>query len=304
MSDVRTFAVTGASGLVGSRLVRELEEDGVRVLRLVRRPVQDADKEIYWNPAAGEIEADRLEGVDAVIHLAGKAIAIWRWTPEFKRQIAESRTQSTRLLSETLAQLDHKPRVLVGASAIGFYGDRGVEPVDEGSPAGVGFLTEMCQQWEAAYEPASEAGIRTVRVRIGVVLSPQGGALAKMLPLFRWGGGGRLGSGRQMMSWVALPDLIRVLRFVADDESLHGAVNGTAPNPVTNREFTRTLGKVLGRPTLLPAPAFALRLMLGEMADALLLEGASILPKRLEEAGFKFETPRLAEALERVLAET
>lgn len=304
MSDAGTFAVTGASGLVGSRLVRELEEDGVRVRRLVRRPVQDADKEIYWNPAAGEIDADRLEGVDAVIHLSGKPIANGRWTTEFKRQMVESRTQSTRLLSETLAQLDRKPRVWVGASAIGFYGDRGVEPVDEDSAAGVGFLTEMCQQWEAAYEPASEAGIRTVRVRIGVVLSPQGGALAKMLPLFRWGGGGRLGNGRQMMSWVALPDLIRVLRFVADQDSLDGPVNATAPHPVTNREFTRTLGKVLGRPTLLPAPAFALRLMLGEMADALLLEGASILPKRLEEAGFMFETPRLTEALERVLTET
>ncbi len=303
MSDARTFAVTGASGLVGSQLVKELEEDGVRVLRLVRRPVEN-EQEIRWNPAEGIIDAARLEGVDTVIHLAGKGIATGRWTGEFKRQIVESRTKSTRLLSETLAQLEHKPRVLVGASAIGFYGDRGAEPVDEDSPLGIGFLPEMCQQWEAAYEPASEAGIRTVQVRIGVVLSPNGGAIEKMLPTFKWGVGGRLGNGRQMMSWVALHDLIRVLRFAADSDSLHSAVNATAPHPVTNREFTRTLGKVLGRPTLLPAPAFALRLLLGEMADALLLEGASILPKRLEEAGFAFETPRLAEALERVLAET
>ena len=302
MSDVRTFVVTGASGLVGSQLVKELEADGVRVLRMVRRPVEN-EQEIRWNPAKSTIDAERLEGVDTVIHLAGKGITTGRWTGEFKRQITESRTKSTKLLCETLAQLEQKPRVLVSASAIGFYGDRGTEPVDENSPAGVGFLPEMCQQWEAACEPAWQAGIRTVQLRIGVVLSPKGGALEKMLPTFRWGFGGRLGNGRQMMSWIALHDLIRVLRFVADNDSIHGAVNATAPHPVTNREFTRALGKVLGRWALLPAPAFALRLLLGEMADALLLEGASILPKRLEEAGFTFETSRLADALERVLAE-
>lgn len=302
MAPTRTVAITGASGLVGSALAEAFRADCVRVLRLVRHPVTDANSdEVYWKPSSGEIDAARLEGIDLVFHLAGKGIADQRWTPAVKKQIVESRVRGTRLIATTLAGLNQKPRALVTASAIGFYGHRGDEQLDEDSPSGSGFLAETCQQWEAAGAPAWGAGLRVVQTRIGVVLSRAGGALAKMLPVFRLGAGAVLGSGDQWMSWIALPDLVRVLRFVGDVEALHGAVNATAPGAVTNREFTRALGARLGRPTVLPAPAFALRLAMGEMAGPLLLEGARVAPKRLLEAGFAFETPTLHEALERVL---
>ncbi|MEN0111391.1 MAG: TIGR01777 family oxidoreductase, partial [Planctomycetota bacterium] len=207
----------------------------------------------------------------------------------------------TRLIAGTVAGLEQKPRALVSASAIGFYGDRGAEAVDEDSAAGTGFLAETCLQWEAAGAAAWQAGVRVAQVRIGIVLSPDGGALAKMLPVFRWGGGGVLGSGEQVMSWIALPDLVRVLRFVGDVDSIHGAVNATAPGAVTNREFTKALGAKLGRPTIAPAPAFVLKAAMGEMAGPLLLEGARVTPKRLREAGFEFETPELPAALDAVL---
>lgn len=301
MHDQRTVAITGASGLVGKALTKAFEDDGVRVLRLVRRPVEDAKDEVYWKPATGEIDAARLEGVDTVFHLAGKGIANDRWTPAVKKLIVDSRVESTRLIASTLAGLENKPKTLVSASAIGFYGDRGNEPVTEDAAPGTGFLAETCQQWEAANAAAWEADIRVVQLRIGIVLSPDGGALAKMLPVFKMGGGGVLGSGDQVMSWIALPDLIRALRFVGDVESVHGAVNATAPGAVTNREFTKALGSKLNRPTVLPAPAFALKMALGEMAEPLLLEGVRAVPQRLTEAGFDFESPTLAEALDRVL---
>ena len=300
MESARTVAVTGANGLVGQALVDAFTADGVRVLRLVRRPANGPD-EVSWDPARGEIEAEKLEGIDALFHLAGKGIADQRWTPAVKEQIVSSRVDGTRLIAETLAGFERKPRVLVAASAVGFYGDRGAETVDEDSPAGEGFLAETCQQWEAAGAPAWEAGLRVVQVRIGMVLSPKGGALAKMLTPFRLGAGGVVGSGEQVISWIALPDLIRVLRYVADVDTIHGAVNAVAPGAVTNREFTKALGAQLGRPTFLPVPSFAVKAMMGEAAGPLLFEGARVEPKRLNEAGFTFETPDLPSALTRVL---
>lgn len=302
MSSPRTVVITGASGLVGQALTEAFTADGVRVLRLVRRPVAaNSENEVYWKPSTGEIDAAKLEGVDLVFHLAGKGIADQRWTPAVKKLIIDSRVQGTQLIAKTLAGLDRKPRALISASAIGFYGDRGDTPVDENAEAGEGFLAETCQQWEAANAPAWEAGLRVAQMRIGIVLSPKGGALAKLLPIFRMGGGGVVGSGKQVMSWIALPDLVAALRFVGDVESMHGAINATAPGAVTNREFTKALGEELNRPTLLPVPAFALRLAMGEMADGLLLEGARVVPKRLTEAGFEFEAPQLAGAFDRVL---
>lgn len=302
MQPQRTVAITGASGMVGSALADAFRADGVRVLRLVRRPVGDPNSDdVYWKPSAGEIDVGRLEGVDVVFHLAGKPIADSRWTDSVKREIVDSRVDGTNLLAGAVASLENKPRALVSASAIGFYGDR-EEPVDEDSEPGEGFLPRTCQAWEAANAPAWEAGIRVVQMRIGIVLSTKGGALAKMLPAFRFGLGGMLGDGEQVVSWIALPDLIRALRFAGDVESLHGAVNATAPGAVTNREFTKALGAKLRRPTVLPAPGFALKLALGEMAEPLLLDGARVRPRRLIEAGFYFETPELPMALDALLA--
>ncbi|TWT46700.1 TIGR01777 family oxidoreductase [Botrimarina hoheduenensis] len=301
MNDPPPFAISGSTGLVGSALIDSLSADEIPALRLVRGERSPAPNEALWEPKAGKVDAARLEGVEVIVHLAGKHIAGERWTPQVKQQIVDSRVNSTRLLAETIASMDRKPRVFVCASATGYYGNRGDEPVDETSPAGEGFLAETCQQWEAACQPAWEAGVRVVQLRIGIVLSPKGGALEKMLPLFRWGGGGVLGSGDQVMSWIALPDLVRAIRFVAGNDAVHGAVNATAPQPVSNREFTKTLGAKLGRPTWAPAPAFALKLAMGEMAEPLLLHGSRVLPHRLEEAGFRFETPDLGSALDQVL---
>lgn len=301
MSASRTIAITGASGLVGTALAEAFAADGVRVLRLVRRPVpSSAEDEVYWKPSSGEIDAAKLEGVDLVFNLAGKGIADDRWTPAVKKLIVDSRVNSTRLIAKTIAGLHDKPRALVSASAVGFYGNRGAEVLDEDSSAGDGFLPETCQQWEAANQPAWEAGVRVAQMRIGLVLSPKGGALAKMLPIFKLGAGGVVGSGDQAMSWIALPDLVRALRFTGDVEAVHGAINATAPNPVTNREFTKTLGAKLNRPTMLPVPEFAIKMAMGESAE-LLLDGAHVVPKRLSEAGFAFETPTLGEALDRML---
>ena len=300
-SPARTIAITGASGLVGRALAEAFAADGVRVLKLVRHPVSKSKPdEVYWKPSAGEIDVAKLEGVDLVFNLAGKGIADDRWTPAVKKLIIDSRVNSTRLIAKTIAGLERKPRALVSASAIGFYGNRGNEALDEDSPPGEGFLTETCQWWENANAPAWEAGVRVAQMRIGVVLSPKGGALAKMLPMFKLGAGGVIGSGEQVMSWIALPDLVRALRFVGDVESVHGAINATTPEPVTNREFTKTLGHQLGRPTLLAVPEFALKLAMGEMSE-LLLDSARVYPKRLSEAGFAFETPGLKAALERLL---
>lgn len=293
-------AVSGATGLVGRALVAALTEAGHTVRPLVRRAARPG--EIAWDPEAGTVDTAALAGVDVVFHLAGESIAGGRWTPERKRAIRESRERGTRVLAEALAGMERPPRVLVSASAIGFYGDRDDTEVDEASPMGHDFLAAVCAAWEAATAPAAAAGLRVVRVRIGVVLDATGGALGQMLLPFRLGLGGVLGSGRQWMSWVTLDDLVRILYFAALHPEARGALNATAPTPVTNAAFTRTLGRVLGRPAVLPVPALAVRLLFGELGDALLLHGARVLPGQLGRLGFRFQNPLLEDALRHVLA--
>jgi uncharacterized protein (TIGR01777 family) len=295
------IAVTGASGLVGSALVSALEADGHLVRRLVRRDVQDGDREIRWDPAAGTIDAAELEGIDAVVHLAGENLAARRWNTSVKQEIRESRVRGTRLLAETLAALVNKPEVLVSASGVGYYGDRGADVVDESSPLGTGFLADVCRDWEAATEPARQSGIRVVNLRTGVVIAAQGGALAKMLFPFKLGLGGVIGSGRQYWSWIALDDLVSAIKLALENGALAGPVNAASPEPVTNREFTKTLGRALGRPTIFPMPAFAARLVLGEMADEMLLASTRVAPRVLLQAGFAFRFPRLETALRSAL---
>jgi hypothetical protein len=243
------------------------------------------------------LSAANLEGIDATVHLAGENIAARRWTPAQKAKIRESRVGGTRLLAETLAKLRKPPRTLVCASAIGFYGDRSDQRLNEDSPPGTGFLADTCREWEAAARPAVEQGIRVVHLRTGLVLASQGGALAKMLPPFRLGIAGIIGSGRQYMSWISLGDLVAVISYALSNETQRGPVNAVAPNPVTNYEFTKTLGRVLRRPTLFPMPAFAARLAFGEMADGLLLASTRVEPKRLLDCGFRFRFPELEAAL-------
>jgi uncharacterized protein (TIGR01777 family) len=297
--------VTGATGLVGHALVRSLLADGHEVTRLVRGDAQGfrapGTAAVHWEPDNGVIDAKELEGHDAAIHLAGESIADGRWDEEKKRRILESRVKGTRLLAEALAGLNEKPKTLVSASAIGFYGNRGAEVLREESASGEDFLSEVCREWEKATLPASQAGIRVIHVRIGVVLSAEGGALEKMVKPFKLGLGGRVGSGQQYMSWITLDDLVGVIKRALTDESLRGPINAVAPNPVTNEEFTKALGRVLGRPTFLPVPAFAARLAFGEMADALLLSGARVEPARLREAGYEFKQPEIEGALRHVL---
>jgi uncharacterized protein (TIGR01777 family) len=289
-------AVTGASGLVGSALVAALEDRGRRVVRLVRRN-PDGDGEIRWDPAAGVLDPADLEGIGAVVHLAGENIASGPWTRERKRRIHDSRVDGTRLVAGAMAAMAEPPQTFVCASAVGYYGDRGDRVLEEDAEPGEGFLAEVCRGWEAAADPARERGVRVVHPRIGVVLSADGGALAKMLLPFKLGLGGVLGSGKQYMSWIDLDDLVAVILHAMDDGDLDGAVNAVAPEPVTNREFTRTLGRVLHRPTILPAPAFALRLLLGEMAEELFLASTRAVPARLRRHGFTFRHPQLEGAL-------
>lgn len=298
-------AITGSSGLVGSAVVPALDAAGYEVVRMVRRGTATGEKAVRWNPGTGEVDAVGLEGLDAVVHLAGENIASGRWTAARKAAVRESRVNGTRLLCDALAGLARPPKTLVCASAIGYYGDRGEELLTEESAPGEGFLPEVCREWEAASEPAARKGIRVVTLRIGVVLSSNGGALSRMLPLFRAGLGGVMGSGKQYMSWISLDDLAGIVLHVLAREDLRGPVNAVAPRPVTNREFTGELGKVLSRPTPLPVPAFALRLAVGrEMADALLLASARVLPRRLEETGYRFRFPELPEALRRIRRST
>jgi uncharacterized protein (TIGR01777 family) len=294
-------AVTGATGLVGGALVPALRAAGHRVDRVSRRPPAAGTTDIQWDPARGLLDSRALEGVDAVVHLAGESIAALRWTPAVKERIRRSRVDGTRLLAETLGRLTRRPRVLVAASGVGYYGDRGEAPLTEESSPGSGFLAEVCREWERAADPARAAGIRVVHPRLGVVLARQGGALPRVALPFRLGVGGVIGSGRQYWSWIALPDLVRVVELALAVETLAGPVNAVAPTPVTNRELTRVLGRILGRPTLVPLPALAVRLLLGEMGQALLLDGARALPRRLERAGFRFRHPNLEDALRAAL---
>jgi uncharacterized protein (TIGR01777 family) len=295
-------AVTGATGLVGGALVPALRAAGHRVDRLSRRPPAAGTTDIQWDPARGELDPRALEGVDAVVHLAGESIAAGRWTAAVKERVRRSRVDGTRLLAETLGRLPRRPRVLVAASAVGYYGNRGETPLTEESPPGSGFLSEVCRAWEAAADPARAAGIRVVHPRIGLVLAREGGALPRMALPFRLGAGGVIGDGRQYWSWIELTDLVRVIEVCLALDALAGPVNAVAPAPVTNREFTRVLGRVLGRPTFVPLPALAVRLLLGEMGQALLLDSARVLPRRLERAGFRFRRPDLEDALRAALA--
>ena len=293
--------VSGSHGLIGSVLVPSFLKSGHHVIRLVRARDRASEREILWDPIAGRSEAKALEGLDAAVHLAGESIAIGRWTAQQKTRIRESRVRGTRVLCEALARLSARPRVLVVASAIGYYGSRGDAALTEESPPGAGFLADLCQAWEQAVEPADQCGIRVVNARLGIVLSPTGGALGAMLPPFRLGLGGRLGSGRHYMSWVALDDVVGAIHHVLRTETLRGPVNVVAPHPVTNREFTRTLGRVIRRPAHVPVPACALRFILGELADDALLASARVVPEKLQASRYAFRFPELEPALRHLL---
>lgn len=292
--------VTGSTGLVGSALIPKLKSEGHQIVRLVRSEPKDAS-EVLWNPEQGTINAAELEGLNAVVHLAGENLAEGRWTEEKKTRIRESRIKGTKLLSETLAQLSAKPEVLVSASAVGFYGSRGDEVLTEQSASGSDFLAEVCREWELATQAAAQAGIRVVNLRFGVIFSKAGGALKKMLMPFRLGVGGKLGSGRQYLSWIAIDDAVGAIAHALTNDSLRGPVNVVAPQAVTNYEFTKTLGRVLSRPTLFPVPAFAARLAFGEMADETLLSSQRVEPTRLKESAYIFKYPELEGALRHIL---
>ncbi len=294
------IAVTGSSGLVGSAVRDRLRSEPVEVVRVVRSS-GTADDAIRWDPLTGATDLSEWEGVEAVIHLAGENIATGRWTAAKKRRIRESRVRGTQNLCRILTQLERPPATLVCASAIGYYGDRGDEELDESSEPGRGFLAEVCREWEQASRPAEEAGIRVVRLRIGVVLAREGGALAAMLRPFRLGLGGRVGSGRQYWSWIALEDLAEIAWLAVGNSGLQGAVNAVAPHPVTNSRFTRTLAEVLRRPAFLPLPAFAVRSVMGEMGEELLLASTRVIPRRLLSLQFAYRYPELKDALGAIL---
>jgi uncharacterized protein (TIGR01777 family) len=296
--------ISGSRGLVGTALIKSLEEDGGHeIFRLVRR-APNSRAEVEWSPDRYSIALARIEGFDAVVHLAGESIAEGRWTDEKKKRIRESRVKGTRLLGDALANLTVPPKTMISASAIGYYGNRDDEVLTETSAPGDGFLPEVCVEWENATALATEKGIRVVNTRFGIILDQKGGALAKMLTPFRMGIGGRIGSGKQWMSWIALDDVVGGIKFALKNEGLSGPVNFVAPNPVTNSEFTRTLGKALSRPTIFPIPAFGVRLAFGEMADALLLSSQRVDPACLNNSGYHFQYSQLASALNHVLDRT
>ncbi|WP_371800647.1 TIGR01777 family oxidoreductase [Streptomyces sp. NBC_01732] len=293
------IAVTGASGLIGAALVRSLRADGHEVVRLVRRPARSGD-EVEWDPGRGYVDVAGLVGCDAVVHLAGAGVGDHRWTAAYKREIRDSRVLGTAAIAEAVASLDVPPKVLLSGSAIGYYGDTGDRAVDESAPAGEGFLPSVCVEWEAATAAAQEAGVRTVHARTGLVVGREGGAWGRLFPLFRAGLGGRLGNGRQYWSFIALHDEVAALRHILDTESLSGPVNLTGPGPVTNSEVTAAMGRVLHRPTLLTAPAPALRLALGDFAQDV-LASQRVLPGQLLDSGFVFAFPGIDAAIRAAL---
>ncbi len=291
--------ISGASGLIGTALTQSLRADGHEAIALVRRPARDG--EITWDPANGVLAVDALDGADAVVHLAGAGIGDHRWTDDYRRQLLDSRVKSTTLIANTIAASANRPPVLLSGSAIGFYGASDGSDLDETSPAGPGFLADLCVQWEAATDAASAVGVRVVHLRTGIVLTAKGGALKKMLPLFKLFVGGKFGNGKQWQSWISLPDEVAAIRHLITT-NVSGAVNLTAPAPVTNAEFTKVLGSVLHRPTLLPVPRFGPALLLGgELADALLYTGQKVLPHALQASGFEFQHSTLDIALRAVL---
>jgi len=291
--------VSGATGFVGSSLLARLDALNHTVIPLGRS--QSGPHAVRWSPETGQIETQKLIDLDAAVHLAGESIASGRWTKTKKQKLIDSRVQGTRLLSQTLSSLQRPPRVLISASAIGYYGNRGAESLREESPPGTGFLAEICKQWEASTEDAARKGIRVIRLRFGLVLAAHGGVLRKILLPFKLGIGGKIGSGNQYMSWISLSDLCDAILHCIETESLQGAVNGVSPNPVTNFDFTKTLGRVISRPTIFPLPAFAARIALGEMADELLLASTRVEPARLLSSGFRFKDDQLEPTLRRLL---
>ena len=291
--------MTGSSGLIGSALLKYLTKKGYSVSLLKRSKVLEAN-EFFWDPSRGEIDELALKGIDVVVHLAGEPIA-QRWSSSAKKRIVNSRVNGTRLVAETIAQSKALPS-LICASGINYYGDQPEGIVDESSPPGLGFLAEVCQQWESAANPAIQAGVRVVFMRTGIVLSGHGGALAKMLPFFKSGLGGRIGHGQQLMSWISLPDLVLAYVFAVENESLQGAVNAVAPEPVTNSKFTKTLGKVLGRPTVFPLPTGLVKMLFGEMGRETVLSNLGVLPKSLNELGFEWQQAEIETALKQTLS--
>ncbi|MER5885214.1 TIGR01777 family oxidoreductase [Streptomyces sp. NPDC001941] len=289
------IAITGSTGLIGSALVRSLRADGHEVLRLVRHPARTGD-EVEWDPGRNHVDASGLVGCEAVVHLAGAGVGDRRWTEAYKKEIRDSRVLGTTAIAEALASLAEPPRVLVCGTALGYYGDTGTRAVDEGAPAGEGFLPSVVVEWEAAAAPAEAAGIRVAYARTGLVVAREGGAWGRLFPIFRAGLGGRLGDGRQYWSFIALHDEVAALRHIIDTESLSGPVNLTAPEPVTNREVTAAMGRVLHRPTLFAVPSFAMRLALGDFAEDV-LGSQRVLPGRLLESGFTFAFPTIDEAI-------
>lgn len=292
--------ISGSHGLVGTALIKSLEAEGHEIYQLVRYAPR-SKAEIEWSPDRYSIALAMIEGFGAVVNLAGESIAAGRWTEDKKRRIRESRVKGTKLLGDALANLTNRPKTFICASAIGIYGNRGDEILTEASAPGSDFLADVCVEWEKATALATEQGIRVVNARFGVILDKDGGALHKMLPPFRLGLGGRIGSGKQWMSWIALDDVVDALKFALADETLNGPVNFVAPNPVTNAEFTKTLGKALSRPTIFPIPAFGVRLLFGEMGEALLLGGQRVEPERLIAADYQFQFSQLGAALNNAL---
>lgn len=291
---------SGSHGLVGKALIKLLQRKNHEILRLVRHaPTSESD--IEWSPDRYSIALARLEGFDAVVHLAGESIAAGRWNEEKKKRIRDSRVKGTKLLADAMTNLSRPPKTFISASAVGYYGNRGDELLTETSAPGNGFLSEVCVEWEKATELAAEKGIRVVNTRFGIILSPHGGALAKMLTPFRMGVGGTIGSGKQWMSWIALDDVVSAIEHVLTNEHVRGPVNFVAPNPVTNAEFTKALGRVLSRPTLFPVPALAARIAFGEMADALLLSSQRVEPACLKQANYQFSYTELKPALAHIL---
>ena len=293
-------AVTGSSGLIGRALVASFEQDGHTVHRVVRDRAKATGGDVYWSVERGKIDAEALEGVDAVVHLAGEPIGK-RWTDDQKRRILDSREQGTRLLAEALASLDDGPAVLVSQSGANYYGDRGDDRLHEDAPSGDGFLARVCVRWEAAADPARDAGIRVVHPRTGVVMAEEGPLIEKVELPFKLGVGGRVGSGRQWVPWISHDDEIRGMRFMVDTESLSGPVNLVAPEPVRNIEMTKALGTVWNRPTVFPVPVFALRLLYGEMGVTLATESVRAIPSKLQEAGFEWRHPEILPALQAAL---
>jgi len=301
-AESKRVAITGSSGLIGTALTTSLRADGHQVVRMLRQGAHSDGSALHWDPANGEIDAGGLEGIDAVIHLAGAGIGDQRWTDDRKKEILVSRVLSTSLLARTLASMKAPPKVLLSGSAIGLYGDRGDEVCTESTAAGAGFLPDVCRAWEAATQPAETAGIRVVHLRTGLVQSVDGGMMKKSLPLFKLGLGGRFGDGRQWWSWISIADEVDAIRFLLDAE-VEGPVNLTAPEPVTNSDYTKILGRVLRRPTLLPIPSIGPRILLGtEAALALIFEGQRVLPTVLEQAGYTFTHRTLESALRDILA--